>query len=101
MNFLYFNFMGQAQFAAKRYEEAVAWAQRSLQSRPDYPMSYRLLAASYAHLSRLDEARTAFQGSVRLQPGFSLDILKVTFASAHPEYVERYINGMRKAGLKE
>jgi len=101
MNFLYFNYMGQAYFAAKRYEEAVRWTQRSLQRRPDYPANYRLLAASYAHLDRLDEARTAFQGCVRLQPGFSLAIFKVTYASASPEFVGRYIDGLRKAGLKE
>ena len=42
-----------------------------------------------------------FQGAVRLQPGFSLAIFKVTYASGHPDFVERYIDGLRKAGLKE
>ena len=101
MNFLYFNYMGQAHFAAKRYEEAVPWAQRSLQTRPDNPANYRLLAASYAHLGRLDEARTAFQECVRLQPEFSLAVFKATYASARPEFVERYSDGLRMAGLKE
>lgn len=58
-------------------------------------------AWSYAHLGRLDEPRTAFQGSVRLQPEFSLAIFKVTFAFAHPDVVQRFIDGLRKAGLKE
>ena len=70
MNFLYFNYMGQAYFAAKRYEEAVAWGQRSLQSRPDYPATYRLLAASYAHLGRLDEAGRCFRGPFDSSLGF-------------------------------
>jgi adenylate cyclase len=98
---MYFNNMGLAQFAAERYEEAVVWAQRSLQSRLDYPQTHRLLAVSYAHLDRLDEARAAFEGSVRLQPGFSLAVLKLTLAAADPDFVERYSDGLRKAGLKE
>ena len=58
-------------------------------------------ASSYAHLGRLDEPRTAFQGRVRLQPGYSLAIFRVTFASADPDVAERFIDGLRKTELKQ
>jgi tetratricopeptide (TPR) repeat protein len=41
-------------FGAGRYEEAVAWAQRSLQRSPRNPASYPYLIAGYAHLEKMN-----------------------------------------------
>ena len=98
---MYLSYGGLVYFSAERYAEAVEWAKRSLQLKPDWPLSYRYLAASYAQLGRLDEAREALREMFRLQPQFSLDALKFIFASADPGFVERLIDGLRKAGLKE
>jgi hypothetical protein len=38
---------------------------------------------------------------LRLQPDFSWEEWKPAYASADPDYVERYLDGLRKAGLKE
>jgi adenylate cyclase len=100
-NWLAFYGMGMAQFAAGRYEDAVQWAQKSVQSREDLSIGYRCLAASYACLGRDDEARTAFQEALRWQPEVSVGHLRLTLASANPEFAERFIGGLRKAGLKE
>ena len=56
----------------ERYEEAIRWAQQSLQRRPDWPITYLVLAASYAQLDRIDEAQAAVQELLRLNPDFSL-----------------------------
>ena len=88
-----------AHFAAGRYEDAVDWARRSLRRRTDWIDPHHVLAASYAHLGRLEEARTAWEDALRLQPGFSLDTYELMLASADPDFAERYLAGLRKAGL--
>jgi TolB-like protein len=49
--------IGQAHFFKHRFEEAVAKLLLSIQDHPGFPPAYRSLAACYAHMGRLDEAR--------------------------------------------
>ena len=65
---LWFDGMSWAHFAAGRYEGAVEWATRSVRLNPDDELGYRSLAASYAHLGRLDEARAAVTEELRIDP---------------------------------
>ena len=74
---------------------------QSARRRSDYPMTHRVLAASYAHLDRLDDARASLEDMLRLHPDFSLEIFKLTLSVADPAYVENYVVGLRKAGLKQ
>jgi adenylate cyclase len=90
--------LGVAHFLAARYEEAIRCENRSLQARPDQPGAYRVLAASYGHLGRSREARTALDAMFRLAPDFSVETLRVHVPS---EVVERYLEGWRKAGLPD
>jgi adenylate cyclase len=47
----------QAHCLAGRFEQAVSNLLVMIQEHPGAPLSYRFLAASYAHLGRLSEAR--------------------------------------------
>jgi adenylate cyclase len=94
-------YLGQAHFAAGRYEQAVEWTQKSLQQGPDYPASHRILAASYAQLGKLYEAKNALAEALRLQPDVSLAPFKQALSSADPDFTERLLDGLRKAGLPE
>jgi tetratricopeptide (TPR) repeat protein len=49
--------IGVAYFFKHRFEEATAKLLLSIQDQPGYPASYRYLAACYAHMGDLDEAR--------------------------------------------
>ena len=44
-------------FFKREFDEAVSKLLLSIQDHPGYPHSYRILAACYAHMGRLDEAR--------------------------------------------
>src|SRR5262249_23209905 len=46
-----------AHFLMHRFAEAASNAQLALQDEPEFTAAYRILAASYAHLGRLDDAR--------------------------------------------
>jgi adenylate cyclase len=93
--------MGWAHFGAGRYEEAVEWAHRSIQYKPDRGLAYRTLAASYAHLGRLEEAKKALQEELRLDPGLSIAKVRTQNPTTDPDFLEHWLDGLRKAGLKE
>jgi TolB-like protein len=90
-----------AHFAAGRYTESVEWAQRMLRHDPRAELAYRTLAASYAQLGRLDEARSALDEALRLEPDLSLRKVRHQNPTTDPEFLARWLDGLRKAGLKE
>jgi TolB-like protein/class 3 adenylate cyclase len=49
--------VGAAHFLSRRFDQALPKLLLAIQENPDYPVSYRYLAACYAHMGRLDEAR--------------------------------------------
>jgi len=49
--------IGRALFLSRRFNEAVPKLLLAIQDDPSYPEPYRSLAACYAHMGRLDEAR--------------------------------------------
>ena len=89
-----------AHFAAERYEDVVDWARRSLPHRQDWMDTWLALAASYAHLGRMEEARDAVAEVLRLQPDFSLSVAESMFTATTPDYKQRFFDGLRKAGLQ-
>jgi adenylate cyclase len=89
--------IGAAHYLAERYEQAAAYAKRSLEAKSDQPGAYRLLAASYGHLGLSAEAKTALDALLRLMPDFSAADLA---AFLPPAVAERYLGDLRKAGWK-
>src|SRR5215472_14645368 len=53
----YLNAFGEAHFFSRRFDEAAANLLASLERAPSFPVTYRVLAACYAHVGRFDEAR--------------------------------------------
>jgi adenylate cyclase len=85
--------IGVGHFFARRLEEARAMLLRSLQVQPRWVPTSRFLAACYAHLGRLDEAR-AIIGQLR-----TLTYVVVPTADhwRDPEQREFYLSGLRLA----
>ena len=84
--------------------EAVAWLRRSIEVNRNFPLAHFNLAASLALLGRLDEARTAAQAGLGLDPRFTILRLRRSRSSGNPTYFskrERVFQGMRLAGLPE
>ncbi len=95
--------MSWAHYGAGRYEEAVDWAKQSVRLNPDAVIAYRALAASYAQLGRIDEARAALAEVLRIDPDRTLEKVKrtITDLGFDPDVIEHQIDGLRKAGLPE
>lgn len=95
--------IGMAHFVAGRYDDAATWAEKAENERPASigfgPL--RLLAATYAHLGRSDEAREAFASVLEVTPHISATGIRNAIHFSRPEDLERYLDGLRKAGLPE
>jgi len=69
-----------------------------MQERPGFALSYRLLAASFAHMGRLDDAREVVE---RLR-GFTPVVVPPAFPLRNPKHRELVLSGLRlAAGDKE
>lgn len=88
-------------FFAGRDEEAVRFARESLRERPDYLTSTLYLAAAQGKLGLVDESRHAVETVLRILPGFTLARHERAIWLGHAPYRDRYIDGLRKAGLPE
>jgi tetratricopeptide (TPR) repeat protein len=94
----YYLALGQAQFASRDYEAAVETLRRDETYRTS---SRRFLAASLAHLGRLDEARAEAELFLVSNPDFTIR----HWAEAEPfrdaATLEHFVHGFRKAGFPE
>jgi len=93
--------IGWAHLLMDRREDAIAIAQSSIKIDSDYPFNYMLLAITFAEMEREQEARTAMENLLRIDPKYSLR----SFAESQPfrdaDVLDRHIVGLRLAGLRE
>jgi adenylate cyclase len=93
---IYFWGLGFAQYAAGRYEDAVA-----TMSDPSLPPTgfLRILAASLAKLGRREEAADAARLFLQDNPGFSTSAWARTQPFRHPADLQHFVDGYALAGL--
>jgi adenylate cyclase len=94
-------YTGNACYMLGRYEEAVTPLRDSARRMPDLRITQLWLAATYAQLDRLGEARAAADEVRRIEPDFTIERWKLTAVYKRPEDSERLFDGIRKAGLPD
>jgi adenylate cyclase len=90
-----------ALFCLDRLDEAADWAQRSARSVPTGLWSHGIEAAVLAQLGREREAAAALAQVYRLKPDFSADFVLEVFPFQLAGHRDRFLDGLRKAGLPE
>jgi adenylate cyclase len=88
--------LGEVHFDLGDYEKAI----QTLSRMRDLSQAYRLLTASHALLGNVTEAKRYAQQVLATQPGFSLEHWRDIPPDRNPEPRERFLEGLRKAGLK-
>jgi hypothetical protein len=70
--------------------------------RGDYSPLYAhlWLCAVYAELGKEEEARSHAREALKINPTFSIEGAKKLYRWSKPEHSERWLNSLRKAGLK-
>ena len=94
----------RVRFAQARYDEAVRLARESAQTSVVGPynlrgVAYELLAASAARSGDLDLAHEALGEALELNKSLSIELVGIQLAAASPDYRQRYLDGLRMAGL--
>ena len=85
--------LGMAYFFKHQFDEAASKLLLAIQDHPGSPSPYRFLAACYAHMGRLDEARAIV---ARLRAITSL-VLPSDLPLRNPEHRELFLSGLRLA----
>jgi adenylate cyclase len=101
LNFNAFFGIGCSHFGESRYEEAVVWLRKAISARPSAVFIYRVLASALAHLDRLDEAQQAVDTFRSSYPDVTISKIVEALPMNPPDYVNRFCEGIRKAGLPE
>jgi tetratricopeptide (TPR) repeat protein len=97
-------FLGAAHLSLDRNDDAAVWLSRSIEANRNYPLTHFFLATALANLGRPDEARSALQAGLALQPDFTVSRYRMGAYSDNPTFLvrrERVMDAMRKAGIPE
>jgi adenylate cyclase len=87
------SFIGAAHFLSRRFDEAVPKLLLAIQDDPGYPTPYRWLAACYAHMGRLDDAREIVARLRAVTPV----VIPDTSYLRNPEHRALFLSGLRLA----
>jgi tetratricopeptide (TPR) repeat protein len=100
--FVWMMFAGFAKLQLGADQEAVARFRRSVEINRNHPRTHFFLAAALAHLVRLDDAQSAVQAGLALNPRFTIRRFRAGALGDNPTYLagrERTYEGMRMAGV--
>jgi len=100
--FYWLMFVGVAKIYLGQHEEAIEWLRRSIEANRNNPISHLALASAFAALDRFGEAQAAVRAGLALNPQFTIARLRATDPqSENDPGRERFIDGLRKAGVPE
>jgi adenylate cyclase len=97
---IYFQYLGTAYRNTGQYAESITAYKKALIGEPDNLFAHIGLVATYSLLGRNEEARAEAAEVRRIAPKLSLDYMEKITPSKNRAGLERYIDALRKAGLK-
>lgn len=100
-NFFRHSSLALGYFALGKFDTAIEWAQRSIDTKRSYYHPHLTLMASLAHIGRIEAARSAVISYLQEFPGGSVrDAAHRPFMKS-VDYGEVLLTGLRLAGLPE
>ena len=96
----YYGHLGNAYRHAGRYEEAIPAYKKAIQISPNFQLAHVGLVTSYNLLGCEEEARSAAQEVLRVNPKFAVDVWEKTMPYKNREKLTRFADALHKAGLK-
>ena len=82
----------------RNYEAAAEAARHAIVRHPQHPLAYRLLAAAFGQLGRVDEASNALRKAIEVSPQAFNNYVRSRVPWYRPEDYEHMLDGLRKAG---
>jgi tetratricopeptide (TPR) repeat protein len=91
--------MGLANFSLGRFDEALRLVTGALAERPGLTWPFRDVAVYRAWLGDLEGARDALEKFVYLRPVVTLQSIADSLRFMNASLLQRYVEGLRRAGL--
>jgi tetratricopeptide (TPR) repeat protein len=98
---MFFGGIAVAHYTASRYDEALHYSDELLRMRPGFQGAQRLRCAALAQLGMIAEARQFLAQVMIGQPELSLQWIRESVPYQTAETMERFLDGMRKAGVQD
>jgi adenylate cyclase len=90
--------MAMGHYYCREYTVAIEVAKRGIRSYPDFPNTYRWLAAALGQLGRIEEAKEALGKAVAIEPGSFDMYVRGRVPWMRPGDHAHMLEGLRKAG---
>jgi adenylate cyclase len=98
---VWFTVSAWAYLSAGKFEQAAECGKRAIDCNPAFPDAHGTFAAASAHLGQLADARAGLDEFMRLMPGLTLEDERLIRPFRRLADRERFLDGLRKAGLLE
>jgi adenylate cyclase len=99
--FVYLWIEGHAHFLLGRHEKAITIVREVLERNPAFEIARLTLISIYGHLGIEDEASWEVDELLTLRPDYSLSIALQEALHAREEDLNKFIDGLRRAGIPE
>ena len=93
-----FNQIALGLYFLAEYKAAVEAANRAIRSFPEFPNSYRWLAAALGQLGRIEEAKAALERAITIAPASFEMYIRQRVPWHRPQDHAHMLEGLRKAG---
>lgn len=97
----YYEILGISLYLTKQYEAAITVLEQGVGRHPDYDGLHQWLAAAYAQLGQMEDARTHAKEFLRLWPDVSLRHLANKLPYESKRDLDHLLDGLRMAGVPE
>ena len=98
-SFFYHWTLGMVLFNLERYEEAAAALERVVERNSQFLRGHLVLAATYGQMGRTEDAKWEAEEALALLPGMTIKQRRAIVPYRRQADTERYITGLRRAGL--
>ena len=93
--------MAWAELSAEQYDKAVEYARQAIEANPEFTDNYAVLAAACGQLDRGPEAAAALDELRRRMPNLTAGDERLRRPFRRSTDRDRFLDGLRKAGLPE
>jgi Flp pilus assembly protein TadD len=93
--------LGHSYLLLNRLDDAVAFIRNTIDQVPTFVPAHVFLAVVYSEMDRMQEARSEIETVLKLAPGNTVPITSQRYPHRSSKTQNRFVEGLRKAGLPE
>ncbi len=101
IQWLWYQGIANAHFAEGRYDDAIVWARKAAERRPNWIFGYAVAAASAALLGRQEEAVASMERILEHHPNYSLKRVQQNPMWSDGAVKARFFDGLVKANVPD